>query len=448
VVLEDLAERAGVAPEQIEEWERLGLLPRSDDGSPAPDALERARLLRYATERGIRAEDIAKLTDRTGDVLARYVELLGGPRGPSYSLAEAARLAGVEETVARRLRIATGASADGELFEDDVESLRRAAVALRSGFPADALVQVGRVWGDALSRVADAESRLFHFYVHERLRAEGLSDKELVEATNAISDDLLGLIEPQILYFHRKGWERALREDLLMHLAADVAPPGGPVGQMSIAVLFIDLVGFTPLTEAMGDSAAAEVLDRFSELVRDTASRCDGRVVKQIGDEFMLVFPHAPTGLACGLEIADRAAAELEFPALRIGAHAGPALYREADYHGTTVITASRVVEAAERGEFVATEQMRRVASEIDDVRWTPLGRRRLKGLREPVELYAVRRDGAQRRDRVVDPVCEMAIDPAAGDLHHSWRGREYHFCSPRCRDLFVAAPGHYTTAA
>lgn len=447
---DELADRTGVTPDRIDEWARLGLLPRDDDGRFTADALERARLLRYATDRGIRAADIAGLTDRAGDVLARYVDLLGGPRGPSYTLEEGARLAGLDEAVARRLQIAGGAAADSELFDDDVESLRRAVVALRSGFPADALIQVARVWGDALSRVADAESRLFHFYVHERLRAEGLSDKELATARDAIAEDLLGLIEPQILYFHRKGWERAMREDLLTHLAEDVSSPHVPVGQISVAVLFIDLVGFTPLTEAMGDTAAADVLDRFSELVRETASRCDGRVIKQIGDEFMLVFPHAPTGLTCGLDIARRAAAEDWFPALRIGAHAGTALYREADYLGATVITAARVVEEAERGQFVATEGMRRAAATHpdDDVSWTPLGRHRLKGLQDAVELYAVGRTGAGGGARVVDPVCEMVVDPRARDLRFSWQGREYHFCSQRCRDLFVESPRRYVAVA
>lgn len=79
------------------------------------------------------------------------------------------------------------------------------------------------------------------------------------------------------------------------------------------------------MTEAMGDTAAAEVVDRFSDMVRGAASNFDGRVLKQIGDEFMLVFPSGAQAVGCGRELLLQAGDQQEFPGLRLGAHSGTA---------------------------------------------------------------------------------------------------------------------------
>jgi class 3 adenylate cyclase len=83
-----------------------------------------------------------------------------------------------------------------------------------------------------------------------------------------------------LLYFHRKAFQRALREDFILHLTEATTPPGQITGEMETTILFVDLAGFTPLTETMGDDTAARVVERFSELVRDEAASCGGKLVK------------------------------------------------------------------------------------------------------------------------------------------------------------------------
>src|SRR5207244_1449680 len=84
-------------------------------------------------------------------------------------------------------------------------------------------IQGTRVLADSLGRVAEMETRLFHFYVHERLRASGLSGRALMDAVDAAGDQATPLVEPMVLYFHRLGWQRAFREALVDHIAADAA---------------------------------------------------------------------------------------------------------------------------------------------------------------------------------------------------------------------------------
>ena len=432
---EEIARRAGAPAERIDEWESLGLLRRQPDGTFDFEALERARLLRYATRRGVAAADVARFAP-----LDRYVELLGGARPPGCPLEEAAERVGLDAAFVRRLWVCIGLGDQEEAFAEDVEMLQGVKVASDAGMPEEALLQLGRVLADALGRAADAESRIFHFYVHERLLAADVDEDEATALADAASGPLLRLMEPAILYFHYKAWQRALREDVVLHLARDAAPAGDAVGELPVGVLCVDLAGFTPLTESMGDSAAAEVLDRFSHLVRDQACRWEGRVVKQIGDEFMLVFAGAAGALDCGLASAAAVAREARFPAVRMGAHFGRALYREADYLGSTVNVAARVASRAERGTFLVTEAIRGVCADRPALEWRPLGPHRLKGVGEPVALYEVRTGGALPA-RPVDPVCGMLVGTDEHDVPLEWGGRTLRFCSLACRDRFLADP-------
>jgi hypothetical protein len=150
---------------------------------------------------------------------------------------------------------------------------------LAAGFPEEALTQMLHVYSDALERVAEAEARLFHFYVHGRLKSGGLSGSELVDTTRAAQERLTPLAEPAILYVRRKGVARAAREDAVLHLAEDAGLLAGAEfpGKVSAAIAFIDLSSFTPLAEARGDVTATQVLARFSMLVREEVKRWDGR---------------------------------------------------------------------------------------------------------------------------------------------------------------------------
>jgi len=258
------------------------------------------------------------------------------------------------------------------------------------------------------------------------------------------------LIEPTVLYFHRKGLARAVREDAVIHMQEDTGLTEAPQvpGQLTATIAFVDLSSFTPLTVAMGDEAAAQVLERFSEIVREASSRSEGRVVKQIGDAFMLVFPDPRSAVLCMVEIDRRTADEPSFPAVRGGAHSGPVLYREGDYLGTTVNVAARLVAEAERHQVLVTAAVRKEAGSLPGVEFVPLGTRRLKGLSDEVEVFAARgRLGEARSERRVDPVCGMELAAGETAATLALEGREEAFCSQECLQRFVAAPERYRSA-
>jgi adenylate cyclase len=314
---------------------------------------------------------------------------------------------------------------------------------LQFGLPVEAMVQIVRVLAASLDRVSETMTRVFHLYVHERFRADGLSGADLMAATQGVADPMTDLVEPAVLYFHRKAWERANREDLLLHLMEETTPPSEIVGELMRTVLFVDLSSFTPLTEAMGDAVAARIIERFADMVREIAFHCDGQVIKQIGDEFMLVFPHPASAVAFGVRMHESAAAEPRFPALRIGAHTGSVLYRDGDYVGTTVNLAARITGAARRNQFVISDDVRRNVADVDV---DALGPMTLKGVAEPVELFAVR-TAAARTAKATDPVCGMELDESSSEANLGWHGRQLQFCSEDCLRRFLDAPERYARA-
>jgi class 3 adenylate cyclase/YHS domain-containing protein len=446
LTLRQLSEQTGEAIEKLGEWRSLGLIGGEDPAAFPQSDLERVRLVQYLLRRGISAATLAQ-AEKQDRFLARYVELrFPGGMGPTYSLREGAEIIGSDLDTVQRYWDAAGLSEQGDvLYEEDMQALKAFKIAAEAGFPEEGLLQLARVYADALGRVAEAESRLFHFYVHDRLRAQGRAGRALTQADVASSDQMFPLVEPAILYFHRKGRQRAVKEDALMHLQDAAFEHADVPGRLRVATVFVDLSSFTPLTEAMGDDAAAQVLQRFSRLVRDAAKRCDGRVVKQIGDAFMLVFPEAQSAVTCALEIDAQAAAEPQFPAVRSGVHWGPVLYREGDYVGASVNLAARLAGAAKRHQVLVTAEVRREASGLFDAHFVPLGRRRLKGVTDEVELFAVARmiEG-KAPARLVDPVCAMELDLGEVAARLSLEDQELVFCSPACLQRFVAAPERY----
>lgn len=446
--LEELALRSGEATARLRQWSSLGLIGRLDDEAFQDDDVQRVWLIQHLLRRGITLGVIAQANREQG-FLDRYISMMFA-KGVSrtYFLAEAAALVEMNADALQRLWEATGFGERRETIEGgDIEALKALKVVQETGLPEDALMQLIRVYGDALWRVAEAEVRLFHFYFHERLQAQGLSVQELWDANDVALEHVVPLIEPLILYFHGKGFAKALREDAVLHLQQQAGRPTNAdlPGQLRLAIVFVDLSSFTPLTEAMGDAAAAQVVRRFSELVRGATKRWEGHVVERIGDAFLLVFSHAGQAVACVLEIERLATDEPQFPAVRGGVHWGEVLYREGGYVGSSVNIASRVASEAQRHQVLVTAAVRKEAGALPDATFVSLGNRRLKGLAEEMELFLVEpRVEGTAAPRLVDPVCGMELDAAEVAARLSLEGRDRVFCSQECLQRFVAAPERY----
>ena len=162
--------------------------------------------------------------------------------------------------------------------------------------------------------------------------------------------------------------------------------------------LFSDMRDFTAFVERHGNAEAAAHVGRFLEIARAAVAHHDGAAVKTEGDSIHAVFPAASSAVMCGLEIVDAAAevsAQQADRPLRVGVgvHAGEAVATDGGYIGTAVNLAARVCSAARPGEVLVTSTVRGITQASIPVGFIARGRRRLKGIAEPVEVFAVTRD-------------------------------------------------------
>jgi len=444
MTLEEFSARTGEPVEALRRWRELGVIGAEGSERFGPEDEARVRLTQLGLRRGVPLDAIATAF-RDGLLSWHVAELTVRQR--TYPLAEAAEMLDVDPAQLRRFWDAAGLGEwSGTASEDEVETFRSLKTTLDAGFPEEALIQLVRVMADGLGKIAEAETRLFRFYLVRRMQEQGLTPQELLKAIEAINVQTVPLMEPAILFSHRKARQRAARDDATVVMAevAGLLHGKGPPGQMPAAIVFVDLSSFTPLTEAMGDEKAAEVLERFAMLVRECAGRWDGRVVKQIGDAFMLVFPDARSALACTMEVEAKTSAEPSFPAARAGIHSGPVLYREGDYVGSNVNIAARVAAEAQRHQVLVTAAVREEAKGLPDIEFVPLGKRHLKGLVSELVLFEARPPGAAAREKHIDPVCgmEMTADEVAARL--TLEGIDHCFCSDDCLRKYVAAPEKY----
>jgi class 3 adenylate cyclase len=431
--------------ERLRHLQSLGLIGSGDDDRFAPQDVERVRLVQFLERRQIPLEEIAR-GEREASVLTSVVDFLySRSSGQRHVLTQAADIVGLDPDVARRLREASAPS-DELLDEHDVRMLAQAKVVLDAGFPEAALLQLVRVYADALGRVAEAEVRLFHFHVHEGLKATGLAGPDLLDSSKAVRDNMLPMVDPLIRYFHYRGIVKSMREDMILHLTRKPAHPvaGEASPRLRLAIVFLDLSSYTPITEVMGDAVAARIVERLSDLVRETSMRFDGRIVDRVGDAFLLVFPDPRAAVMCAMELEGRTGTEPQFPALRGAVHWGDVVYQEGGYVGGSLNLTSRVATQAEPHQILVTAVARKEIGRLDGISFVPLGRRELKGLAEELELFEVRSDTARRGERARDPVC--GIEMAPGEVAATLRvdERDVAFCCARCLRLFLDAPHKY----
>lgn len=168
------------------------------------------------------------------------------------------------------------------------------------------------------------------------------------------------------------------------------------------AVWFADVVGYTRLS-AENEDAALQVVSELQRVARTEVERRDGRVVKFIGDAVLTVFDSADAALHAALAMQDGFAAsevvQAHGVALRVGVHLGEVMEAEdGDVYGDGVNVASRVEGAAEPGQVAVTSAIHNVIRNRPGFAAASLGAKPLKGVADPVELYAVTLAGRKAR--------------------------------------------------
>jgi adenylate cyclase len=394
---EALAECSSATREEIARFAELGLIPPT---APGGDSFERGdvsrtRLLLALIRSGVSVEELAAAAgegrfslDFAGAIIADPAELTAMTHG------EALEVIGMDGDYARGIQVAMGLPVAGgeELIrEDDRELYAIAARARAEGVGEEALLQLFRIFAIGIRHVVEAQRDLYRQQVEDPMIAQGLSRLEVLRRTAATRLRLQRMGYRAVFLMVRRFLEQTVFENVFARIEEGLVEAGieRHGADADRAIVFIDLSGFTRLTEEEGDAAAARRGGQLVEIVQEACARHGGRLVKTLGDGVMLHFRSAAAAVRAALDVvAGTPAAGL--PPSRAGIAAGPVVARDGDFFGRTVNLAARIAGVAPSGEVWVSESV--IAAVVGGglpFSFASRGARALKGLPGEVPVWA-----------------------------------------------------------
>jgi class 3 adenylate cyclase len=393
----EVASRAGVEDAFLQRLCDLGILVASDDDRFSEGDARRARILHSLDAAGMPMDAVAEAIRRglfdLGFVNAPAYGMFAGLGGETF--AEASARTGVPFEILAAIREATGSPLPepGDRLRDiDLEAIPAIALELQNGVRPQAVERQLRAYGDNLRRIADIEADWWASDVIAPVLARGGSLADVGIETAAFSDALQTLSEKMLVALFRGHQAHAWMRNIFESLEGGMTRAGlyNPVDRPP-AICFLDLSGYTRLTDQRGDAAAADLASRLSRLVNRTSAEHGGKPIKWLGDGVMFHFRDPGPGVVAALEMVE-GARESDLPPAHVGLHAGPVLFQEGDYFGRTVNVASRIADYARQGEVLVSGDVVAASPNLDGVRFDPIGAVELKGLKEAIPLSVARR--------------------------------------------------------
>jgi len=393
VTPEQLAQAAGTTLERVERLAELGLLePREGDDPYRDTDLHRVRLADALDGAGLSLEDMGKAVEAGALSLAFIDQVFPGPasRFGTRTMREVAESAGVPLEVVERLWTNWSLrppDPDEPIRVDDAAVLEeRGALRGENDLDWDTMVAASRFFGEGTRRMATSQVAFFRTWVIDRMRAAGAPPRAVQERIGPLAVSMQEASSRLRNWLYSRHLETAifqesveLVEDAMRVAGFAAARPARPP-----AIAFLDLGGYTRLTEEAGDEAAVELAAGLADLVRSASAAHDGETVKLLGDGVMFHFRDPANAVVCGLDLIVRAR-ERGLPPARVGVNAGPVVFRDGDYFGSTVNVAARIADYARPSEVLVSDTVAELAGE--SARFDPIGAIALRGLAEPVSL-------------------------------------------------------------
>ena len=389
ISLTEAARRSGVPQSTLKRWAEEKIVPVRK-GRWTPAAAAQARVVARMRDRGYSLDDL-KEAGREGRLAFAFAEDLFVEEEGELTVESIARDTGMEVELIERILVMMGTPGVGQanLTPADAMALRICGEVLEAGFPLVAFLQLVRVYVQSLRRIAEAEVRLFHLYVHEPLIRDGVPELQMAEAMGNLAAEIMPLAAPLSEYLHNRYLRYYIEQDVVGHMETTGEQTTAEIelGQIPLTLCFIDLTGFTAFTEEEGDIEALDVVENFVETVEATLPR-DATIVKTIGDEVMVVSPDPASLTEWAVAFLGRFDRR---PQPRVGIHSGDAVYRDGDYFGNSVNLAHRIVNRALAGEVLVTDRVAAALEMRPNLRLEPIGEGSLKGFPVPTALFAVR---------------------------------------------------------
>ena len=391
---ERVAERAGVGADYVARLTELGLIGRAS-GYTGGD-VRRVQVIEALERAGMSLEGVASLV-RQGVFSLDFIDAAGYHVFSALSdttFAQVAERTGVPVELLLVLREAVGgrtASPDDRMRDDELELVPLIELQHAQGFRASAIERALRVYGDSMRRVAETEGEWWRTEIQEPMLARGRSASDIAELAGDLSPRLAEVSDRAVLTMYHAQQHLAWTVNIVGGIAAAMERAGLHTrDERPPAMCFLDITGYTRLTQERGDVVAADLAERSSRIVQRASVEHGGRAVKWLGDGVMFHFPDPGEGVAAALDMV-AALADAGLPPAHVGLHAGPVVFQEGDYYGQTVNVAARIGEYARPGEVLVSREVVEAAGAAP-VSFDEVGPVELKGVAGVVQLYAARR--------------------------------------------------------
>ena len=393
---EDAAERAGVDVAYLAHLVELGILTPDEPDRFSPGDVRRILMARSLEDAGIPLDEVVTAMQH-GALSLDFVDAAGFERFAALAaetFQQVSDRTGIPLELLMVIREAIGMaqpSPDDRLREDEMAIVPFLEMQLSEGFRPAAIERLLRVQGDSTRRMADQESAWWNSEVIDRATAAGLGPEAVVGDPD-LTDRMPALTDQTILAMYHAHQARNWTANIIEGFEVLMSKAGIHSRLERLpAICFLDLSGYTRLTQERGDDAAADLATTLARLVQRSSVRHGGKPIKWLGDGVMFFFPDPGPGVRAALEMVDTLAAA-GLPPAHVGLHAGPVLYQEGDYYGQTVNLTSRIADYARSGEVLVTQEVAD-ASEEEGIAFADVGPVELKGVSGTVHLLRAHRD-------------------------------------------------------
>ena len=388
LTVEQAAERAGVEPDYMRRLQQLGILAH-DGGSFTDGDVRRALTARSLEGAGIPLDTVGDAMERGALALdfldSEAYERFVGLCDETFQQVSDRTQIPVELLMAIRESIGMAQPApDDRMREDELGVVPFLELQMREGFRAAAIERLLRVTGDATRRIAEQEAAWWRSEIIEPAMAAGKGPDEI--ANPEFSDKVTPLAERALLSIYHAQQAREWTANIIGGFEQLMAKAGIHSRlERPPAICFLDITGYTRLTQELGDDAAAELAATVARLVQRNSVQHGGKPIKWLGDGVMFYFEHPGPGVRAALQMADAIPAA-GLPPVHVGMSCGPVLFQEGDYFGQTVNLSARIADYARPGEVLVTRSVVD-ASEESDIGFREIGPVDLKGVAGSAEL-------------------------------------------------------------
>jgi adenylate cyclase len=251
--------------------------------------------------------------------------------------------------------------------------------------------RIGRAYAEGLRLAANVENEAYRARFMGPLLASGADQRTAMELAAQLATEFLPLVDRAFMGIYRRQQEVVWTEDLVEDIENEL-DRAGVLGRPERvpAMSFLDLVGYTRLTEERGDAAAAELAGALAVLVDRSCREHGGVPVKWLGDGVMVHFREPAGAVLSALRLVEQLP-EAGLPPAHVGVAAGPVVTQGGDYFGRTVNLAARIAARAGAGQVLVSGSVAEAASP-EGVAFVELGELRLKGFARPVQLLEASR--------------------------------------------------------